>query len=110
VVELEPGRAFELFTGWEAYHDPRAVHDEYGRGWPGVLELYREAAMASESKSEDEVGDAYTWVALQHRPGPAAPSDGNLFEAPGLGQHVECLGRMREAAFLVAAGPLLMTE
>jgi uncharacterized protein YciI len=45
-----------------------------------------------------------TWVALMHRPGPAAT--GNLFEDPRLGEHFAFLTRMRAAGYLVAAGPL----
>ena len=47
-----------------------------------------------------------TWVALLHRPGPAAPRTGSLFEDPRFGQHVAFLNRMREAGYLVLAGPL----
>jgi uncharacterized protein YciI len=48
-----------------------------------------------------------TWVALLHRPGPNAPRDGSVFEAPGFGDHIAFLNRMRDAGVLVAAGPLL---
>ncbi len=48
-----------------------------------------------------------TWVALLHRPGPAAPSEGSLFEDPRFAEHVAFLARMREAGYLVAAGPLI---
>ena len=47
-----------------------------------------------------------TWVALMHRPGPAAPQDGSLAGDPRFGQHFAFLTRMREAGYLVAAGPL----
>ncbi|MGH3179164.1 MAG: YciI family protein [Streptosporangiaceae bacterium] len=50
-----------------------------------------------------------TWVALLHRPGPAAPAaprTGSLFEDPRFGLHVAFLRRMHEAGYLVAAGPL----
>ena len=47
-----------------------------------------------------------TWVALLHRPGPAAPQDGSLFADPRFGAHVQFLSRMQEAGYLVAAGPL----
>jgi uncharacterized protein YciI len=52
-------------------------------------------------------GDAATWVALLHRPGPNAPKDGSLLSAPGFADHLAFLTRMREAGVLVAAGPLL---
>lgn len=88
-------------SGWEAYADPEGTRREYDQGWPTVLELYAQAAAG-----QSEV-PAYTWVALQHRPGPAAPSEGSLFEAPGFGQHVAFLERMRDAGYLIAAGPML---
>jgi uncharacterized protein YciI len=47
-----------------------------------------------------------TWVVLMHRPGPAAPSAGSIFEDPRLGEHFAFLTRMREAGYLVLAGPL----
>jgi uncharacterized protein YciI len=51
-----------------------------------------------------EPGD--TFVVLLHRPGPAAPTLGSLFEDPRFGQHVAFLNRMREGGYLVLAGPL----
>jgi uncharacterized protein YciI len=45
-----------------------------------------------------------TWVALMHRPGPAAT--GSLFEDPRFREHFAFLARMREAGYRVAAGPL----
>jgi uncharacterized protein YciI len=50
--------------------------------------------------------DEDTWVALMHTPGPAAPTDGSLFTAPGFADHVAFLRRMQDAGYLVAAGPL----
>jgi len=47
-----------------------------------------------------------TWVALLHRPGPAAPRDGSVFDDPRFAEHVAFLVRMKEAGYLVAAGPL----
>ena len=47
-----------------------------------------------------------TWVALLHRPGPAAPQDGSLFADPRFGEHIQFLSRMQQAGYLVAAGPL----
>ena len=55
---------------------------------------------------EQARGTGETWVALLHRPGPAAPRAGSLFEDPRFGQHVAFLNRMREAGDLVLAGPL----
>jgi uncharacterized protein YciI len=48
-----------------------------------------------------------TWVALLHRPGPAAPTDGSLFDDPRFGEHYAFLTRMQAAGYLVAAGPLM---
>ena len=48
-----------------------------------------------------------TWVALMHRPGPAAPSTGALFDDPRFAEHFSFLNRMREAGYLVLAGPLV---
>jgi len=47
-----------------------------------------------------------TWVGLLHRPGPSAPQDGSVFDDPGFPGHVAFLSRMREAGYLIAAGPL----
>lgn len=50
--------------------------------------------------------DDWTWVALLHQPGPAAPPVESLFQDPRFGEHAAFLGRMSKAGFLVAAGPL----
>jgi uncharacterized protein YciI len=86
-------------TGWEAFDDPAAARAEYDHGWPLVLGRYQEHVADG-----NEAGD--TWVALLHRPGPAAPVSGSLFSDPRFGQHVAFLRRMHEAGHLVAAGPL----
>ena len=62
-----------------------------------------ETGEAGEARGR-EAGE--TWVALLHRPGPAAPQDGSLFTDPRFGAHVQFLSRMQEAGYLVAAGPL----
>ena len=54
--------------------------------------------------TEDSDGD--TWVALLHRPGPDAPAAGTVFEDPRFAEHVAFLTRMRDAGYLVAAGPM----
>jgi uncharacterized protein YciI len=84
-------------SGWEGFDDPAAARDEYGRGWPTVLGLYRDHVATH--------ADGETWVALVHRPGPEAPTE-SLFDAPGFADHVAFLARMHEAGYLVAAGPL----
>jgi uncharacterized protein YciI len=88
-------------AGWDAFADPAAARAEYDQGWPMVLDRYREhAARAGNDRTED------TWVALLHRPGPAAPTVGTLFEDPRFAEHMAFLARMRKAGYLVAAGPM----
>lgn len=85
-------------VGWEVLDDPAAARGEYAGGWPAVLGRYRDAAgPAAEA----------TWVALMHRPGPAArAAGGGLFQHPRFRDHTAFLARMRERGYLVAAGPL----
>jgi uncharacterized protein YciI/uncharacterized protein YndB with AHSA1/START domain len=83
-------------TGWEAFDDPAAARSEYDQGWPAVLENYRD-------HTQQPAGE--TWVALLHRPGPAGPADGSVFDDPRFADHVAFLTRMNEAGYLVAAGP-----
>ena len=64
------------------------------------------------ARDEADTGNAArphgeTWVALLHRPGPAAPRDGSVFADPRFAEHIAFLARMREAGYLVAAGPLI---
>jgi uncharacterized protein YndB with AHSA1/START domain/uncharacterized protein YciI len=86
-------------SGWEAFEDPQAARDEYDRGWPMVLDAYHD-------RVRDQAGSE-TWVALVHRPGPQAPRTGSLFDDPRFADHIAFLTRMRDAGFLVAAGPLM---
>ena len=51
-------------------------------------------------------GDAFTWVALQHSPGPAASADEPIFAQPMFREHVRFLQRMDELGYLIAAGPM----
>jgi uncharacterized protein YciI/uncharacterized protein YndB with AHSA1/START domain len=83
-------------SGWDTFDDPAAARAEYDQGWPAVLGHYRDHAAQH---------DGETWVALLHRPGPAAPADGSVFDDPRFADHVAFLTRMREAGYLVAAGP-----
>lgn len=87
-------------SGWEVFAEPAVARDEYGQGWPGVLGHYRDAVEGSHGE---------TWVALLHRPGPAAP-EGSLFDDARFADHVAFLARMRDAGYLVAAGPLTDRE
>ena len=91
-------------TGWEVFADPAAARADYDAGWPIVLAGFAAHINDGELEQDDD-GD--TWVALLHRPGPNAPRDGSLFAAPGFGDHVAFLTRMRDAGLLVAAGPLM---
>jgi uncharacterized protein YndB with AHSA1/START domain/uncharacterized protein YciI len=86
-------------SGWEVYDDPQATRESYGEGWPVVLAAYG-ATVAGEQ----------VYVALQHRPGPAADPDTVLFSQPGFGEHMEFIYRMRERGYLVAAGPLTESD
>jgi uncharacterized protein YciI len=114
-----------IHSGWDAYADPAAMRAEYDHGWPIVLGQYQaqagrpggEASRTGESGQEQESGQEeeggsgedggkQTWVALLHRPGPAAPPDGGVFDDPRFAEHVAFLNRMREAGYLVAAGPM----
>jgi uncharacterized protein YciI len=112
-------------SGWEAFADPAAARAEYDHGWSMVLDRYRDDAARHDATAgddddgrpddtgrDDDTGrpdgadDDDTWVALMHRPGPAAPTTGTLFTDPRFAEHVAFLNRMREAGYLVAAGPL----
>jgi uncharacterized protein YciI len=123
-------------TGWERFADPAEARAEYELGWPVVLGTYRDHVARHEQDEGSAGGgspaggspaegipvdavpdqgnlvdgrpdeDGETWVALLHRPGPAAPEGGALFEDPRFAEHVAFLTRMREAGYLVAAGPL----
>ena len=88
-------------TGWDVFTDPAAARAEYDHGWPIVLDRYREQA----GRHDDE-GSGETWVALLHRPGPTAPQEGSILEDTRFADHFAFLTRMREAGYLVAAGPL----
>lgn len=86
LVDAGPEAAFEIFTAG------------LGRWWP--LAAGKRVARPGEDDG------AQTWVALLHRPGPSAPQDGSLFDDPRFAGHVAFLNRMREAGYLIAAGPL----
>jgi len=104
-VTFTPADSQTLVTlthaGWHAFDDPAAARAEYEQGWPMVLDRYRDHA---DQRGEHDGG--HTWVALLHRPGPAAPPDGTVFDDPRFAEHAAFLTRMRDAGYLVAAGPL----
>jgi len=91
-------------TGWDVFADPAAARAEYDHGWPIVLDHYQQQA----GKRDDD-GSGETWVALLHRPGPSAPQEGSIRQDPRFAEHFAFLTRMREAGYLVAAGPLTDT-
>ena len=119
-------------TGWDVFDDPSAARAEYEQAWPLVLGRYQEHLEPARSPGDDHeatraadanAGDGRetsrreddgnaarpggeTWVALLHRPGPAAPREGSVFKDPRFTEHIAFLARMREAGYLVAAGPL----
>jgi uncharacterized protein YciI len=118
-------------TGWERFADPAETRAEYEQGWPVVLGTYRDHVAhheqdessldASSPVDGGPAGDSFleggpvdggpgeggeTWVALLHRPGPAAPPGAALFADSRFAEHVAFLTRMRDAGYLVAAGPL----
>ena len=118
-------------TGWERFADPVAARAEYEQGWPVVLGTYRDhvahheqdestleggspgeggragnSPAGSSAAESGPVEGGETWVALLHRPGPAAPERDALFGDPRFAEHVAFLTRMRDAGYLVAAGPL----
>ena len=113
-------------TGWERFADPAEARAEYDLGWPVVLGTYRDHVAHHEQDESSLDGSSpvaggpakgspleggpgeggETWVALLHRPGPAAPAGTALFGDPMFAEHVAFLTRMRDAGYLVAAGPL----
>jgi uncharacterized protein YciI len=92
-------------AGWEVFADPAAARAEYDEGWPLVLDRYQDYAGRGGADGEMP-GGGETWVALLHRPGAAAPDDGEVTDDPRFGEHLAFLNRMRAAGYLVAAGPL----
>lgn len=95
------GDALTLVTvehrGWERFPDPRAARDEYGHGWPGVLDRY-----ASDVPVTAGDGDGPVVLVLSHTP---APGVGNPFEHPGFPGHAAFLQELAARGRLVGAGP-----
>jgi uncharacterized protein YciI len=107
-------------TGWDKFADPAAARAEYNQGWPLVLHCYWEYTAGhvadvrrvadARAGEPDSGGAGDTWVALLHRPGPAAPAAGTVMQDPRFADHVAFLARMHEKGYLVAAGPMLDAE
>jgi uncharacterized protein YciI len=105
-------------AGWDVFADPQAARAEYEHGWPEVLSLYqrfatgrREASVTSETSEAGRTSEAggegeSTWVALLHKPGPAAEPGLSIFAQPQFREHAAFLQRMASRGYLVAAGPL----
>ncbi|MCU1400790.1 MAG: hypothetical protein JWN62_3899 [Acidimicrobiales bacterium] len=99
-------------SGWERTAAPEAVRDEYGHGWPMVLEQLaveidpsHVAAAGTAARGAVVAEPARSWYVLTHRP--ADPGlVGSVFGDPRFGEHVAFIQRMAEAGDLVAAGPL----
>ena len=96
-------------TGWERLSDPAAAAQEYGQGWPHVLDRFAALVDTTESPWEaKEPGDH--WFALEHRPGPAlggVDQDGeSIFGHASFAEHLAFLDRLAARGLLVAAGPL----
>jgi uncharacterized protein YciI/uncharacterized protein YndB with AHSA1/START domain len=94
-------------AGWDVFADPAAARAEYSRGWPEVLRLYQAAVapVRDEPGDGEDDGEA-TWVALEHRAGPAASPGVSLFAQPQFRDHIDFLQRMAGQGYLIAAGPL----
>ena len=96
-------------SGWERTAAPEAVREEYGRGWPMVLDHLAVEIDPSHvvpvAATGPRVAQERTWYVLTHRP--AAPDlGGAVFADPRFREHVAFIQRMAEAGDLVAAGPL----
>jgi uncharacterized protein YciI len=71
-------------------------------------EAVRAPATGEDGAAQDGDGDGgeATWVALEHRAGPAASPDVSLFAQPQFRDHIDFLQRMAGQGYLIAAGPL----
>ncbi|MEP7024311.1 MAG: SRPBCC domain-containing protein [Actinomycetota bacterium] len=107
-------RLYQEFAGAPAGQagaagDTVAGHTVAGDPAAGETVGGEDAGAGDDDGRDDDGGDddGAVWVALLHRPGPAAPGDGtSLFAQPQFRQHVDFLGRMAADGYLVAAGPL----
>jgi uncharacterized protein YciI/uncharacterized protein YndB with AHSA1/START domain len=70
-------------------------------------EAARAPAAGEDGAGQDGDGDGEaTWVALEHRAGPAASPGVSLFAQPQFRDHIDFLQRMAGQGYLIAAGPL----
>jgi uncharacterized protein YndB with AHSA1/START domain/uncharacterized protein YciI len=88
-----------VHDGWERVEDPAAAAEEYGHGWPAVLQTFADWTAGDLSAEA-------SWFVLRHRPGPALQDGDSVFAHPGFGEHVAFLERLRSRGLLLAAGPL----
>ncbi|MCU1387892.1 MAG: hypothetical protein JWL72_1230, partial [Ilumatobacteraceae bacterium] len=99
-------------SGWERTAAPEAVREEYGHGWPMVLDRLAVRIDPSHVAPADASVDARAndapgrnWYVLTHRP--ANPGlVGSVFADPRFGEHVAFIQRLAAAGDLIAAGPL----
>ncbi len=101
-TDLDGSTAVSLeHRGWHRLTDPQGAHDEYGRGWPLVLEAFQRRLDPSA-----QTPAATDWYVLLHQPGPAVTPGQSLAEHPDLMEHLAFLQRLDERGLLVASGPL----
>lgn len=112
-VDRDAAGAVTLVTlvhgGWERTADPAQAAEEYGNGWPTVLDRF--AGRASDLSTDADDGgdrsiDQDSWFALAHSPGPAVGPGESVFAHPLFAEHVAFLERLRQRGLLVAAGPV----
>jgi uncharacterized protein YciI len=133
LVDAAPEAAFEIFTAglgrWWPLADGKGVYCDGAVAFAGGQIIERSAsgeqavwgsvtrweppavvgAYVGYTASPGADDGADTWVALLHRPGPTA-REGSLYDDPRFAGHVAFLNRMRDAGYLIAAGPLADEE
>jgi len=92
-------------------YPPEITSNEGKISSPGTMspaEAVRAPATGEDGAAQDGDGDGgeATWVALEHRAGPAASPDVSLFAQPQFRDHIDFLQRMAGQGYLIAAGPL----
>jgi uncharacterized protein YndB with AHSA1/START domain/uncharacterized protein YciI len=119
-ITFEPLDGVTLITlvhgGWERTEHPAEAAEEYGNGWPTVLDRFAGRVSAFEalgSGADDDTGDpgadddTDAWYALVHSPGPAVGPGESVFSHPLFGEHVAFIQRLRDQGLLIAAGPVV---
>ena len=109
-------RLYQAFTapapagpGAAARDNPSEVTSHIANARPSEntspAEAERALAPGEGGGTGNDDGEA-TWVALEHRAGPAASPDVSLFAQPQFRDHIDFLQRMAGQGYLIAAGPL----